>query len=41
MGDYADFCESFGGSASDPDFMDRWMEEHVYAYDDNEERDGI
>jgi hypothetical protein len=29
MGDYSDFCESYGGSASDPDFMDNWLEEHA------------
>lgn len=25
MSDYQDFCEAFGGSASDPDFMDNWL----------------
>ena len=25
MSDYQDFCEVFGGSASDPDFMDNWL----------------
>ncbi|WP_208669496.1 hypothetical protein [Pseudomonas arsenicoxydans] len=29
MSDYQDFCESFGGCASDPDFMDKWMEEYL------------
>ena len=29
MGDYQDFCESFGGCASDPDFMDKWMDEYL------------
>lgn len=28
MSDYQDFCESFGGCASDPDFMDNWLAEH-------------
>ncbi|MBK3456713.1 MULTISPECIES: hypothetical protein [Pseudomonas] len=28
MSDYRDFCEAFGGSASDPDFMDNWLAEH-------------
>lgn len=28
MSDYQDFCEAFGGSASDPDFMDNWLAEH-------------
>ena len=28
MSDYQDFCEAFGGSASDPDFMDNWLVEH-------------
>jgi hypothetical protein len=28
MGDYQDFCESNGGSASDPDFMDNWLSEN-------------
>lgn len=28
MSDYQVFCESFGGCASDPDFMDNWMEEY-------------
>ena len=27
MGDYADFCEMYGGSPNDPDFMDRWFDE--------------
>ncbi|ENM5855746.1 hypothetical protein NTE09_003784 [Vibrio mimicus] len=39
MGDYADFCESYGGSASDPEFMDRWLKENVYPYDEDEERE--
>ena len=25
MSDYQDFCESFGGCASDPGFMDEWI----------------
>lgn len=29
MGDYQDFCEAYGGSANDPDFMDNWLNEHV------------
>jgi len=29
MGDYSDFCEEFGGSASDPDFMDQWIETYL------------
>ena len=29
MGDYQDFCESFGGCASDPDFMDKWIDEYL------------
>ncbi|WP_319784114.1 hypothetical protein [Oceanisphaera sp. IT1-181] len=29
MSDYQDFCEAFGGSASDPDFMDNWLAEHA------------
>lgn len=28
MSDYQDFCESFGGSANDPDFMDNWLSEY-------------
>ena len=28
MSDYQDFCEAFGGSASDPDFMDNWLAEY-------------
>lgn len=27
MSDYQDFCESNGGCASDPDFMDNWLSE--------------
>lgn len=34
MGDYADFCEMYGGSAGDPDFMDKWIDEHVMPYED-------
>lgn len=33
MSDYQDFCESFGGGASDPDFMDKWMEEYLVNED--------
>ena len=29
VSDYQDFCESFGGCASDLDFMDKWMDEHL------------
>lgn len=29
MSDYQDFCESFGGCASDPDFMDSWFNEYL------------
>ena len=29
MSDYQDFCESYGGSANDPDFFDRWLNEYV------------
>ena len=29
MGDYADFCESYGGTANDPDFMDRWLDQYA------------
>ncbi len=29
MGDYQDFCESFGGDASDSDFMDNWLDEYA------------
>ena len=32
MGDYQDFCEAYGGCASDPDFMDNWLDK--YARDD-------
>ena len=28
MSDYQDFCEAFGGNASDPDFMDNWLAEY-------------
>ena len=28
MSDYQDFCEAFGGCASDPDFMDNWLAEY-------------
>lgn len=31
MSDYQDFCEAFGGCASDPDFMDDWLA--VYGHD--------
>ena len=33
MGDYQDFCEAYGGCASDPDFMDNWLDK--YARPDN------
>ena len=39
MGDYADFCESYGGSAGDPEFMDKWLEDNVYPYDEDENRE--
>jgi hypothetical protein len=29
MSDYSDFCESYGGCASDPDFMDDWLDNHA------------
>ena len=29
MSDYSDFCESYGGCPSDPEFMDRWIEEYA------------
>ncbi len=29
MGDYSDFCESYGGCASDPDFMDKWLDQYA------------
>lgn len=29
MSDYSDFCESYGGSASDPDFMDDWLNKYA------------
>ncbi|MGZ7455692.1 hypothetical protein ACXPVS_02450 [Pseudomonas sp. Ma2-10] len=28
MSDYQDFCEAFGGDASDPDFIDNWLAEY-------------
>ena len=28
MSDHQDFCEAFGGNASDPDFMDNWLAEY-------------
>lgn len=37
MGDYADFCEMYGGSASDPDFMDNWLAEHASPSAEDEE----
>ncbi|MGK0273344.1 MAG: hypothetical protein ACI88H_004024 [Cocleimonas sp.] len=37
MGEYSDFCEMYGGSASDPDFMDNWLEEHAGPRDRDEE----
>ncbi|EJC7121665.1 hypothetical protein MZJ48_002852 [Vibrio parahaemolyticus] len=36
MGDYADFCEMYGGSAGDPDFMDEWLEKYA-VHDDSED----
>ncbi|WP_449102720.1 hypothetical protein [Pseudomonas extremaustralis] len=29
MSDYSKFCESYGGSASDPDFMDSWLDKYA------------
>ncbi len=29
MSDYSDFCESYGGSASDPDFIDKWLDQYT------------
>lgn len=29
MSDYSDFCESYGGSAGDPDFMDDWLNKYA------------
>jgi hypothetical protein len=29
MSDYQEFCESYGGCASDPDFMDDWMDKYL------------
>ena len=29
MSDYQDFCEMFGGEASDPDFFDNWLQEYA------------
>ncbi|HIF9534259.1 TPA: hypothetical protein ACX6S0_002618 [Photobacterium damselae] len=29
MGDYADFCEMYGGCAGDPDFIDNWLAKYV------------
>ena len=29
MSDYSDFCESFGGDPSDPEFMDNWLDNHA------------
>lgn len=37
MGDYSDFCEMYGGSASDPDFMDNWLDEHASPSTEDEE----
>lgn len=37
MGDYADFCEMYGGSASDPDFMDNWLDEYASPSSEDEE----
>lgn len=33
MSDYQDFCESFGGCASDPGFMDEWMQKYLSVED--------
>jgi len=37
MGNYSDFCEMYGGSAGDPDFMDNWLDEHASPVDEDEE----
>lgn len=37
MSDYSDFCEMYGGSASDPDFMDNWLDEYVSLTPSSEE----
>lgn len=29
MSDYSEFCEYYGGSASDPDFMDNWLSKYA------------
>ncbi len=29
MSDYSDFCESYGGSANDPDFMGKWLDKYA------------
>jgi len=41
MGNYSDFCETFGGSANDSNFMDEWLgkfasDDKVNHYKDNE-----
>lgn len=41
MGNYSDFCETFGGSADDPNFMDEWLgkfasDDKIKHYKDNE-----
>jgi hypothetical protein len=33
MGDYSDFCEMYGGSPNDPDFIDNWIEEYANKRD--------
>lgn len=40
VSDYQDFCESFGGCASDPDFIDNWMEKYL-AIEVQEARNNI
>ena len=35
MGDYQDFCESYGGCASDPNFMDEWIQKYLCDEDNN------
>ncbi|MDO6528220.1 hypothetical protein Q4519_21385 [Motilimonas sp. 1_MG-2023] len=37
MGDYSDFCEMYGGSAGDPDFMENWLDEHASSLEEDEE----
>lgn len=34
MSEYAEFCESYGGSASDPEFMDNWLDKYASPEDE-------